>query len=85
MAHSNGSGLMVAMYAPASVKYTLPQNNVVSLDITTDYPFNDTVKIIAQCGKGITLSLRIPSWAVGATVTVNDTTSDCPGRLRSEL
>ena len=74
MAHSSGEGLVVGMYAPASVQYKLQSGSEVSLDIVTDYPFNDTVQLSGQCGEGMTLSLRIPSWAQGATVQVNTTT-----------
>jgi len=73
MAHSGGEGLVVAMYAPASVQYKLQSGSEVSLDIVTDYPFNDTVQLTGKCGEGIALSLRIPSWAQGATVQVNGT------------
>ena len=74
MAHSGGEGLVVATYAPASVQYTLQSGSMVLLDIVTEYPFNDTVQLTGECGEGIALSLRIPSWAQGATVQVNGTT-----------
>lgn len=45
----------------------------VELNIVTDYPFDDTVTITGNCVTGITLSLRIPSWAQAPTVQVNQT------------
>ena len=71
MAADDGRALVVAMLAPALVQYKLPSGSAVSLNIATDYPFDDKVKISAQCAEGLTLSLRIPSWARGASVQVN--------------
>ena len=74
MAAGDGKGLVVAMLAPALVQYELPSGSTVSLNIATDYPFDDKVEISAQCAEGMTLSLRIPSWTVGASVQVNGST-----------
>ena len=78
MEQGSGLGLVVAMYSPAVVKYTLGNGVEAMLLIKTDYPFNDTVMIDASCGKGMILSLRIPSWAYKATVTINGTTDAKP-------
>ena len=69
-----GEGLVVGMYAPCIVDYTFPSTGMsVELNIVTDYPFDDTVTITGNCVTGITLSLRIPSWAQAPTVQVNQT------------
>ena len=73
MEQGDGAGLVVAMYAPAVVKYTLGNGVDAMLSIQTDYPFSDTVEIDANCGKGMLLSLRIPSWTLSSTVVVNGT------------
>ena len=70
-AYANGSGLVVAMFAPASVRYTLPSGQPVAVDITTDYPFNDTVSVQVTIAGPFSISLRIPLWADGATVQIN--------------
>ena len=75
MAAGDGQGLVVAMLAPALVQYKLPSGSAVSLNIATDYPFDDKVEISAQCAEGMTLSLRIPSWTRGASVQVNGSTA----------
>ena len=83
MEQGSGEGLVVAMYSPAVVKYTLENGIEAMLSIKTDYPFDDTVTIDASCGKGMILSLRIPSWAYQATVSINgteDTKPPFPGR-----
>jgi hypothetical protein len=74
-AYSNGSGLVVAMYGPAHIQHTLPSGQPVTLDITTDYPFSQTVVVDVSTTGSLDISLRIPSWAKGASVQVN---SDSP-------
>ena len=76
MEHGSGLGLVVAMYSPAEVDYTLANGIQAKLSIKTDYPFDDTVTIDASCGKGMILSLRIPSWAYQSTVSINGTAED---------
>ena len=73
MEHGNGLGLVVAMYSPVIVDYTLANGVETKLSMKTDYPFDDTVTLNAFCGKGMILSLRIPSWPVKPTVSVNGT------------
>ena len=73
-AHSDGHGLVVAMYAPVNVQYTLPSGKVVKLLMTTDYPFNDVVTLEVGAVELMTISLRIPSWADGASVQINGST-----------
>ena len=72
MAHSDGEGLVVTMYAPVKVEYQTPSGAQISLNMDTTYPFNDTVKILLEGPETTALSLRIPSWAEGAYVQVND-------------
>ncbi len=74
MARSDGEGLVVGMYAPVTVSYKFPSGASVSLDMVTEYPFGDTVDITVDGSVGMTLSLRIPSWADGASMSVNGST-----------
>ena len=88
MEHGSGLGLVVAMYSPAEVDYTLANGIQAKLTIKTDYPFDDTVTIDASCGKGMILSLRIPSWTYQSSVSVNGTAEDkspLPGEETIEL
>lgn len=70
-AYNNGSGLVVAMYAPAHVQHSLPSGQLVTLDIITNYPFNDSVLVDVRTEGSLNISLRVPSWADGASVQVN--------------
>ncbi len=66
-----GQGLVVATYSPVSIQHTLSSGQKVTLDMITDYPFNDTATIKVDCGSSMQLSLLIPSWTVGPTLSVN--------------
>ena len=71
-------GVAITMYAPANLRYTLPDGVEASVDVSTDYPFDGNVSVTAFCGRGMTLSLRIPSWTLNPVVTVNSTTDSTP-------
>ncbi len=64
----------VNLYGGSAVSLMLPDGNHVCLVQQTDYPWNGRVRIIIQeCGKDpFALNLRIPGWAKGASVRVND-------------
>jgi len=57
-------GAVVGSYAPASA--VLP--NGVSLDIDTEYPFGDVAIVTVKAKQTTSVYLRIPAWAVNATV-----------------
>lgn len=79
MEHSSEDGFVIGMYAPVQMDYKLPSGIDVSLNVQTDYPFNDKVVIDASCGEGaVLLSLRIPSWTENPTVMVNGTAHSEP-------
>ena len=81
---AGGRGLVIAMYAPAYIKHTLSSGKQVNMNINTDYPFDDTVKIDVECGEDLLLLLRIPSWSDNPTVVINETlpSSAIPGGSR---
>jgi hypothetical protein len=67
------NGLAAVLYAPCEVRASVGEGNTIRLDLDTDYPFDETVRIALQTPKPVRfpLTLRIPSWCEGATVTVN--------------
>lgn len=71
-AYNDGQGLVVAMYGPAHIQHSLPSGQPVTLDIITDYPFNDSVLVEVSTEGSLNVSLRVPSWADGARVQVNN-------------
>ena len=71
-------GVAIAMYSPASLRYTLPDGAEATIQVNTDYPFDGNVSVSAFCGKGMVLSLRIPSWTFDPVVSVNGTAQATP-------
>ncbi len=69
-------GLVVAIYTPFSAKTDLG-----TIEISTDYPFDDVINITVACAASFLLKFRIPTFADGgATVTTgNITDSEMPG------
>lgn len=75
LATSTDSGIQVHQYAPATIRTRDAQ-----LRIDTEYPASGSVSITVQeASEPLTLDLRIPSWAEGATV---DGVPAAPGRFR---
>jgi hypothetical protein len=64
-------GLAAAAWAPCRVETRLG-DVPVTLAVTTDYPFRDTVRvsIAPERARRFPLLLRVPVWAAGATVRV---------------
>jgi len=57
-------GVVVSMWAPAAAK--LPSGATVEVDTT--YPFGDDATVTVRAAAGTPVYLRIPGWAVKATV-----------------
>ena len=68
----NGDEVFATLYAPCAYTFTAAGTRVV-IEEQTNYPFEDTVSFTVKPDKptDFTLSLRIPLWSNGATVTVN--------------
>jgi DUF1680 family protein len=65
-------GLSAMVYAPSEVR-TIVNGVPVTIVEDTDYPFKDTVTFTVTPDRPVrfALSLRIPSWAAGATLSRN--------------
>jgi hypothetical protein len=65
-------GLAALVYAPCRVQ-TMVSDVPVSLSVTTDYPFRDTVAVAVAPSRParFPIKLRIPAWARSTAVTVN--------------
>lgn len=66
-------GLWVHHYGGNKVTCQLAPNETLSLEQITDYPWSGEVKLVIRQApaRPITLRLRVPGWAGGASVTVN--------------
>lgn len=58
---------VAALYGPSAFRYS----DRLTFTEETGYPFDETVTITARGGQKAKLTLRIPGWCTGATVSVN--------------
>ena len=76
-------GIAVVAYAPSTARFEVG-GMPVSTSLETDYPFRETLKITVKAEKGVQfpLVLRVPAWADGATVRVQEArkTASIPDR-----
>src|SRR4051794_40923471 len=72
-------GLVTAAYAPSRVRVML-SNAEVTIDEKTDYPFLNTVEFTIHTNRpaSFPLKLRVPGWADGGSVQVNDQKTEVP-------
>lgn len=69
---TQNDALWVHLYAAGSLATTLENGQKVALEQTTRYPWDGDVALTIQSEGTFTLKLRIPAWAEGASVTVNN-------------
>ncbi|MCX6880364.1 MAG: glycoside hydrolase family 127 protein [Verrucomicrobia bacterium] len=74
-------GLAAVAYGPCVVTAKVKGGHTVSIGVVTDYPFSDTIRMTIQTAKPVEfpLQLRIPAWALGATIQTDTTLSPQPG------
>ncbi|AEE44939.1 glycoside hydrolase family 127 protein [Cellulomonas fimi] len=68
LATTTDDGVQLHQYAPARIATTLGDGRPIGLEVATGYPHDgDVVVRVTQAPEGeVGLSLRVPSWAVGA-------------------
>lgn len=76
VATADDDGVQLHQYAPSTVRTALPGARVVAFDIETAYPADGDVRITITEDAEFTLTLRVPSWADGATVRVHSAGED---------
>jgi len=66
-------GLAVVAYGPCEVRARVRGGVEVIIDVETDYPFDESIRMIVNASSPVTfpIKLRIPAWARGASVRVN--------------
>ncbi|WP_338246980.1 beta-L-arabinofuranosidase domain-containing protein [Dictyobacter halimunensis] len=70
---TDGDGLAAIAYAPCTLQTRLANGTEVTLEETTSYPFEETVRFSLQLSQSATfpMRLRIPGWCKNASVTIN--------------
>lgn len=78
LATVDDEGLQVHQYAPSVIRTHLGDGRAVAVEIDTDYPVSGRirVRILEAPESAWTLSLRVPEWAEGATLTVDSAEVD---------
>lgn len=68
----NDEGLQLHQYVTGQFRANTPQGAVLAVSTRTNYPWDGqvNVSIDATTDQPWTLTLRVPSWATGATVTI---------------
>ena len=79
------NGLATMLYAACETEAKVADGKTVRLTETTDYPFDETVRLTLSTDSDVSfpLYLRVPAWAEGSSVTVNSTdmgTSEAAGK-----
>ena len=67
------NGLATMLYAASETTAKVADGKSVKLTETTNYPFDETVKLTVATDGAVTfpLYLRVPAWAAGSSVSVN--------------
>ncbi|MBM7572712.1 beta-L-arabinofuranosidase domain-containing protein [Aquibacillus albus] len=70
---SEDNGLAVISYAPCQVEFTVSDNVKTRINVSSDYPFRDSVSMEVNLEKDATFSmyLRVPNWCKRFKVKVN--------------
>ena len=66
-------GLAAVAYGPCRVSARVRGGTDVTIDVETDYPFDETIRMTVHSAASaeFALKLRIPAWADGAAIKVN--------------
>jgi hypothetical protein len=76
----SGDSIMVNLYGASELETTQWNGGIIRLSQETDYPWNGRVRIKILAGGNFSLKLRMPGWAEGASVSVNDGPADLSAR-----
>jgi DUF1680 family protein len=72
VATTDKHGLQLHLFAPARVTATLPGAGEVRLEMVTSYPWDGSVELTVDGHEAEwELSLRVPAWSLGPSVTVD--------------
>jgi hypothetical protein len=80
---TNDGGVAAALYGPSRFTTTI-DNEPVTIDQQTEYPFGDTITFLVHTAKPVVfpLSLRLPGWTKDPTLALNgqpQTIAEQPG------
>ena len=79
MVDRQSKGIAATLYGPSCISAKVGENQqVVRITETTNYPFSENITFTVSTEEPVefTLSLRIPHWCNGATITINNRKQD---------
>ncbi|MGI9822241.1 glycoside hydrolase family 127 protein [Agromyces sp. Marseille-Q5079] len=78
LATADDAGVQLHQYAPSIVRTVLADGREVSFEVLTEYPRSGTVRVraLSDAASPWRLSLRVPSWAVGARLSVRSASGE---------
>ena len=74
VATADADGMQIHQYAPSTIATTLDDGREVAVEVRTGYPYEGAVTVVVggEQSAAWTLSLRVPAWARGQAVLVED-------------
>ena len=67
------AGVALIYFFDATTKaLRLEDGNLVSLDVTTQYPFAPNISVMINASRGFPFSVRIPTWSRRSMIRIND-------------
>ncbi len=80
LATTDQTGIQIHQFASAQIKALVGGQHHATLSISTDYPWDERVRVTVDetDGSPWVLSLRIPAWCSGAQLTVNGQSAATP-------
>jgi DUF1680 family protein len=82
-----GSGVWLHLYGASTLDTAIPAGGRVKLRQETDYPWDGRVKVTVESAPpgDVSLLLRVPAWADGATLAVNGKPAAAPAGRYAEV
>lgn len=86
LATADASGIQLHQYATSSIRTALDDGREVALDVSTRYPQSGSVniRVLSDSDTPWRLTLRVPSWAIGATLGVRPIGGEVEQRMPAE-
>ena len=86
IATADAAGVRLELLAAADIHTAMPGGRRVGLRVATDYPRHGRVSVVVTESDGAPwrVSMRVPAWARGATMTVNGERGDVPAGQYAE-
>lgn len=76
LATTDGEGIQVHLYSPCTIRSSVGSGEEVELAVRTGQPWSGDVEVEVRNATTFPLTLRVPAWAEGTSVTINGNRAD---------